>query len=211
MRASFSILGGCPEPNQPAATDASLGMPLLSGDQVVGCADLVASTSAIFPALNEDLFAACAVAEKSKVVINVFGSAANVLEWVHTSTGLPWWASIPLTTVSLRLLLLPLSLRQAKIVRTNYAIYKARVRVSHACGHGCGACMLGGVQLSATPMASQMLGVYNIECMHGRRWSECMVGGRGRCMLRCLFDHQTPCAQQLCLHYGSSAPKALHD
>jgi tetratricopeptide (TPR) repeat protein len=55
---------------------------------------------------------------------------AGTLEVVHSSTGLPWWASIPLCTLSMRLALLPLSIRQATIVRTNYAIYKEAVLVT---------------------------------------------------------------------------------
>ncbi|KXZ43880.1 hypothetical protein GPECTOR_78g68 [Gonium pectorale] len=49
---------------------------------------------------------------------------ATSYEVVHTATGLPWAASIPLTTLALRLALLPLSMRQARIIRTNYALYK---------------------------------------------------------------------------------------
>eukprot|EP00798_Chlamydomonas_sp_ICE-L_P016751 gene16751-23024_t len=68
--------------------------------------------------------AACNVSEPLKIVINVFGSVADSIEWVHTSTGLPWWLSIPLTTIGLKLLLVPLSLKQAKLVRQSYGIYK---------------------------------------------------------------------------------------
>jgi hypothetical protein len=43
---------------------------------------------------------------------------------LHEATGLPWWATIATASVALRLLLLPLSLRQAKIIRTNYGIWR---------------------------------------------------------------------------------------
>lgn len=56
--------------------------------------------------------------------------ASGTLEVVHTTTGLPWWASIPLCTLTMRLALLPLSIRQATIIRTNYAIYNEAVMVT---------------------------------------------------------------------------------
>ena len=37
------------------------------------------------------------------------------LNYVHSTSGLPWWASIPLATVTLRAALLPFSLR-AKVI-----------------------------------------------------------------------------------------------
>ena len=85
--------------------------------------ELPVSTSDLLPWAN-----ACAAAEgQGRHVIHVFQSCAQGLEWVHTTTGLPWWASIPLSTLALRLLLLPISLRQAKVIRTNYVIYKEAV------------------------------------------------------------------------------------
>lgn len=90
-----------------------------------------ACASELFPVSTSDLLPwadACAAAEgQGRHVIHVFQSCAQGLEWVHTTTGLPWWASIPLSTLALRLLLLPISLRQAKVIRTNYVIYKEAV------------------------------------------------------------------------------------
>ena len=45
------------------------------------------------------------------------GAAQNVLEIVHTTTGLPWWATIALTTIGLRTLLtVPLSIYSAHVI-----------------------------------------------------------------------------------------------
>lgn len=52
---------------------------------------------------------------------------AQLLDWVHGYSGLPWWAVIPMTSWTLRAALLPLSLRQAAIVRSNYQIYREAV------------------------------------------------------------------------------------
>ncbi len=42
-------------------------------------------------------------------------------ELFHATTGLPWWASIPATTLALRALLLPLTLK-AKAATVNFAL-----------------------------------------------------------------------------------------
>ncbi|MEW5301675.1 MAG: hypothetical protein WDW36_004520 [Sanguina aurantia] len=57
----------------------------------------------------------------------VFQGWAGGLQWVHDTTGLPWWAVIPMVTLTLRATLLPLSLRQAAILRTNHGVYKEAV------------------------------------------------------------------------------------
>jgi len=49
---------------------------------------------------------------------------------IHAVTGLPWWAAIPLTTLTVKTVLLPLSIRQAKIVRSNMAIWKESYELS---------------------------------------------------------------------------------
>ncbi|GFR44966.1 hypothetical protein Agub_g6276 [Astrephomene gubernaculifera] len=77
--------------------------------------------------LSHDVMAstldACTAAESS-LFMSLVQQIAGTYEFVHTTTGLPWAASIPLTTLALRLALLPLSMRQARIIRTNYSIYK---------------------------------------------------------------------------------------
>lgn len=54
---------------------------------------------------------AAAPAENILMVLSPAQLGVQALEAVHNSTGLPWWLSIPLTTLALRGLLLPLSLR----------------------------------------------------------------------------------------------------
>jgi len=56
-------------------------------------------------------------------VADVFSWGAATLDGVHSLTGLPWWASIPLTSLTLKVALLPLSLRNAKIIRTNLVLW----------------------------------------------------------------------------------------
>ncbi|GAX78887.1 hypothetical protein CEUSTIGMA_g6326.t1 [Chlamydomonas eustigma] len=75
-----------------------------------------------------ELMDAAAVAEAHR--FDIFQTCAQGLEWAHTTMGLPWWATIPLCTLSLRLALLPWSLRQAKIVRSSYMIYKEAVTLT---------------------------------------------------------------------------------
>lgn len=45
----------------------------------------------------------------------------SVWEMVHSTTGLPWWASIPLTTLALRTTLLPLTVK-AKSAGLNFVL-----------------------------------------------------------------------------------------
>jgi membrane protein insertase Oxa1/YidC/SpoIIIJ len=49
---------------------------------------------------------------------------AAALDALHGATGLPWWAAIPAVSLAVKSALLPLSLRQAKIVRTNMALWR---------------------------------------------------------------------------------------
>jgi hypothetical protein len=56
--------------------------------------------------------------------INLFQLGADTYDAFQETTGLPWWATIATASIGLRLLLLPLSLRQAKIIRTNYGLWK---------------------------------------------------------------------------------------
>ena len=70
------------------------------------------------------IFDAAAAAEAGFSVRDVVHGCAYGLEWVHTASGLPWWASIPACTLGMRLALLPISLRQAKLVRTLYMVYR---------------------------------------------------------------------------------------
>lgn len=51
---------------------------------------------------------AAAVSEAHMMLTAVFQGCARGLEVVHTASGLPWWASIPLCTLALRLALMPL-------------------------------------------------------------------------------------------------------
>ncbi|EFJ40476.1 hypothetical protein VOLCADRAFT_108139 [Volvox carteri f. nagariensis] len=72
---------------------------------------------------------ACTAAEPSTMLVLV-QHVANSYEFVHTATGLPWAASIPLTTLALRLALLPLSMRQARIIRSNFSLYREAVALT---------------------------------------------------------------------------------
>ncbi|KAF8072601.1 ALB3L3 [Scenedesmus sp. PABB004] len=50
-------------------------------------------------------------------------AGAAALDALHAGSGLPWWAAIPATTLAVKVLLLPVSLKQAKIVRTNMVLW----------------------------------------------------------------------------------------
>ncbi|GFH16855.1 TPR_REGION domain-containing protein, partial [Haematococcus lacustris] len=63
---------------------------------------------------------ACAPSPSSSLaywVAQATQGMAHNLQWVHDTTGLPWWAAIPLTTLALKLALLPVSMWQAKTVQ----------------------------------------------------------------------------------------------
>ena len=47
-----------------------------------------------------------------------YSDVSQFLNHVHSSSGLPWWASIPIATLAIRTALLPLSLR-AKVMRVH--------------------------------------------------------------------------------------------
>lgn len=71
-----------------------------------------------------DLLAAAAGAAGAPLDLGFFAAGAAALEALHTATGLPWVAVIPAATVAIKTLLLPISLKQAKIVRTNMVLWK---------------------------------------------------------------------------------------
>lgn len=56
--------------------------------------------------------------------LGFFRAGAAGLDLLHSATGLPWWAVIPSAAVLIKTLLLPLSLKQAKIVRTNMVLWQ---------------------------------------------------------------------------------------
>lgn len=56
--------------------------------------------------------------------LGFFAAGAAALDAIHTATGLPWCAVIPAAAVAIKTLLLPISLKQAKIVRTNMVLWK---------------------------------------------------------------------------------------
>jgi hypothetical protein len=70
--------------------------------------------------------AAAAAAEAAAACtpqLGIFSAGAAALDALHAASGLPWWAVIPATSVAIKTLLLPVSLRQAKIVRTNMVLW----------------------------------------------------------------------------------------
>jgi hypothetical protein len=54
-------------------------------------------------------------------VLNPVVMGCSVWEMMHSATGLPWWISIPLTTLTMRTLLLPLTLK-AKSAGLNFVL-----------------------------------------------------------------------------------------
>lgn len=59
--------------------------------------------------------------ESSWQFLNPVVLGSSVWEVVHSSTGLPWWASIPLTTIAFRTALLPLTFK-AKSAALNWVL-----------------------------------------------------------------------------------------
>lgn len=71
-----------------------------------------------------DLLAAAAGVASAAPDLGFFAAGAAALEALHAATGLPWVAVIPAAAVAIKTLLLPISLKQAKIVRTNMVLWK---------------------------------------------------------------------------------------
>lgn len=121
---------------QPALAQAAATsqQPLSESDGMAGVHDAaeslqhMQSSSTALPSFLSDLAAASAA--ENTVKITIFRDAADALQWVHDTTGLEWWAAIPLTSLCLRLALLPISLFQAKTVRTNFLVYKESVMLT---------------------------------------------------------------------------------
>ncbi len=82
------------------------------------------------PTLPLDAFSPSEGGGLHAVLLSAVQQMAGLYELVHTYSGLPWAVSISLTTVALRFALLPISLRQARIIRTNYSIYKEAVALA---------------------------------------------------------------------------------
>jgi hypothetical protein len=59
----------------------------------------------------------------------IFGT--SIWETFHSLTGLPWWASIPLATATIRALLLPLSLK-AKAATVNFSLMQQASKTAGA-------------------------------------------------------------------------------
>ena len=63
--------------------------------------------------------------------LNPIVLATQVWEGFHSATGLPWWASIPITTLTLRTLMLPLTLK-AKAAALNFVLLQQASAASAA-------------------------------------------------------------------------------
>jgi hypothetical protein len=57
------------------------------------------------------------------------------LDALHAATGLPWWAVIPLQALAIKTMLLPVSLKQAKIVRTNMVLWTESFELQQQLAH----------------------------------------------------------------------------
>lgn len=57
------------------------------------------------------MWAAASSSEQLAMFFSPTQLGVQFWEGVHTASGLPWWASIPLATVALRVALFPLSLK----------------------------------------------------------------------------------------------------
>jgi hypothetical protein len=66
-------------------------------------------------------FAAAQPLEPLAQLLNPFVLGSSIWELGHSMTGLPWWASIPATTLAMRFALLPLTLK-AKSAALNWVL-----------------------------------------------------------------------------------------
>ncbi|KAF6264498.1 hypothetical protein COO60DRAFT_128154 [Scenedesmus sp. NREL 46B-D3] len=95
-------------------TSTSTSNPWLEGD---AAADTTAAAAAAAAAAVAEAAAPCTPS------LGIFTAGAAALDALHAASGLPWWAVIPATSVAIKTLLLPVSLKQAKIVRTNMVLW----------------------------------------------------------------------------------------
>ncbi|KAG2422292.1 hypothetical protein HXX76_016143 [Chlamydomonas incerta] len=135
-----------PPPPQPpalgAAATATAAAAAAASSLWLGAACLPASASSLAAASTTasatskaaaaaGTFAACSPGEPS-LALSAVQHLGGCYEAVHAGTGLPWAAVIPAVTLGLRLALLPLSMRQARIIRTNYSLYKEALALTDA-------------------------------------------------------------------------------
>ncbi|CAM6095028.1 unnamed protein product [Calypogeia fissa] len=85
---------------------------LLDSSQAGGVSDSVGSAVAGFPIPDSESLSEVARAVADCSVPTAF--IQYVIDGVHASTGLPWWASIVATTVAIRILVLPVMIYQMK-------------------------------------------------------------------------------------------------
>ena len=122
--ARMAVSSDTQPPNIPShGTTTSVDL-LSTSSPALDCSLLSSQAHQLHDNLVTSLICAAAPAERGLGIHTVVQSTAHALDWVHTTSGLPWWASIPLCTLAMRLALMPISLRQAKIVRTSYMIYR---------------------------------------------------------------------------------------
>lgn len=103
-----------------------------SSDNLLASAPDAISLSASCPASTSQLaFDAASTHEQLALLFSPTQLGVQLLEAVHSSTGLPWWASIPATALALRTLLAPLSLKakaaSANIVLLHHSFSEARL------------------------------------------------------------------------------------
>ncbi|PNW79997.1 hypothetical protein CHLRE_08g373583v5 [Chlamydomonas reinhardtii] len=118
---------------------ASLPVSALSASSTAASTSSLASLSSLSTAssltslssLSAASLAACSPGEPS-LAMSAVQQLAGAYEAVHGGCGLPWAAAIPAVTLALRLALLPLSMRQARIIRSNYSLYKEALALTDA-------------------------------------------------------------------------------
>ncbi|KAF6251226.1 hypothetical protein COO60DRAFT_657511 [Scenedesmus sp. NREL 46B-D3] len=101
----------------PAAT-STIQPPL---EHLLSSSSTVADAAADAAGTAASSFAAAQPLEPMAQLLNPFVLGSSIWELGHSMTGLPWWASIPATTLAMRFLLLPFTLK-AKSAALNWVL-----------------------------------------------------------------------------------------
>jgi YidC/Oxa1 family membrane protein insertase len=137
---NFSIFPGGGRRDEPAARDEELtggdafaaAEPSSAAAAAAGAAGSSASTGALSDYSPDAILHAASAAEAAALELAVEGAWAptRALDWllsnVHMATGLPWWQSIMLTTVGIRVVMMPLMWMQ---IRNTHALSAARPEI----------------------------------------------------------------------------------
>jgi hypothetical protein len=117
-RANFSSSSSSSSSGSVPPATTAIQQPL---EQLISSSSAAADVAADAANAAASSFAAAQPLEPLAQLLNPFVLGSSIWELGHSMTGLPWWASIPATTLAMRFALLPLTLK-AKSAALNWVL-----------------------------------------------------------------------------------------